>query len=299
MKNTSYYLAAISAFCIWGFFSFVLRPLAGYPSLDILFYRVFLSAVLMLIVSLGLRPHTWKVNKQLFSGLPRNQKRGLVLQILGGGFFLTCNWYSFIYVMNHVSLNAGAFAYVVCPILTTVLAFFILKEQLKRWQWAAIGGSATGCLLLSFNHLADLLYSLIIALSYALYLVSQRKNYGVDKFLLLTLQVAFSALLLLPFYPVFSGAVPQASLFYILISVIAVCFTIFPLLLNLYALKRLKSSTVGVLLYINPLLGFVIAVVCYGEKIDFQQAIAYAVIGLSVILFNLRFADRPGRVTAE
>jgi chloramphenicol-sensitive protein RarD len=147
--------------------------------------------------------------------------------------------------------------------------------------------SVCGCLLLAFHHLVDLLYSLVIAISYAFYLISQRKDYGIDKFLLLTVQVVFSALLLLPFYPVCRGPVPAAALFYILIGVIAVFFTIIPLWLSLFALKRLKSSTVGIILYINPLLGFVIAVTCYGEKVRPAEGLAYGVIVLSVILFNV------------
>jgi chloramphenicol-sensitive protein RarD len=131
-----------------------------------------------------------------------------------------------------------------------------------------------------------LLYSLVIAISYAFYLISQRKNYGIDKFLLLTVQVIFSALLLLPFYPVYRGPVPTVALFYILIGVIAVFLTIIPLWLSLFALQGLKSSTVGIILYINPLLGFVIAVTCYGEKVRPAEGIAYGVIVLSVILFN-------------
>jgi len=94
-------------------------------------------------------------------------------------------------------------------------------------------------------------------------------------------------LLLLPFYPIYRGPVPTVALFYILIGVIAVFFTIIPLWLSLFALQRLKSSTVGVILYINPLLGFVIAVTCYGEKVRLVEGVAYGVIVLSVILFNV------------
>ena len=72
----------------------------------------------------------------------------------------------------------------------------------------------------------------------------------------------------------------------ILIAIIAVFFTIIPLWLSLYGLERLKSSTVGIILYINPLMTFVIAVTCFGEKVDFQQGVAYGVIVLSVIPFN-------------
>jgi chloramphenicol-sensitive protein RarD len=293
MRNASYYLAAIAAFTIWGFFSLVLRPLGHYAALDILFYRVFVSALLMLLSAI-VRRRAWKENRQLFAGLSRRDRRGLLFQLFGGGLFLTFNWFFFIYVVNNVSVKASAFAYLVCPVLTTVLAWAILKEYLSKGQWVAVLLSAAGCGVLAFNHLLDLVYSMIIALSYAFYLVSQRKNYGADRFLLLSGQVIFSALLLLPFYPFYRGPVPREATFYLTIGFIAVFLTIIPLFLNLYALKQLKSSTVGILLNINPLVGFVLALAVFGEKVDVQQIVSYGVIILSVALFNW---FNPSRLT--
>jgi chloramphenicol-sensitive protein RarD len=154
-------------------------------------------------------------------------------------------------VLNTVSIKAASMAYLVCPILTTVLAYFLGREVLTRRQWLAVWLSTAGCLVLAFGHLADLTYSMVIAVFYAFYLVTQRKNYGTDKINLLTIQVVFSALLL-----------------------------------SLYGLERLSSSTVGIILNINPVMGFVIAVICYGERIDWQQAVAYGIILLSIFLFN-------------
>jgi chloramphenicol-sensitive protein RarD len=288
MKNTRYYAAAITAFTIWGFFSLALKPLSVYPSLDILFYRVFSSAVIMLVAAVLLRRKAARDAGKRYAALPPDQKRGLVLQVLGGGLFLMGNWFFFIYVTNQISVKAAAFAYFVCPILTAVLACFFLKEQLNRMQWMAVLLSGIGCGLLAFNSLMNLVYSLVIALSYALYLVSQRKDYGVDRFLVLTLEVVLAALILLPFYPAAAGKAPRVFSFYGPISFIAVFFTIIPLYLNLYALKGLRSSTVGILLYITPLLGVIIAVMIYSEKLDTLQYIAYGAIFFSVILFHVR-----------
>jgi chloramphenicol-sensitive protein RarD len=305
MKNTSYYLAAVAAFTIWGFFSLVLRPLSGYSSLDILFYRVFLSATLMLLVSVFFRRKVWVETRRLIGSMTVRQRRGLALQTLGGGLFLTGNWFSYIYVTNHISIKASAFAYLICPVLTTVLAWMILKEQLTKGQWFAVLLSAAGCIILAFNYPGDLLYGLVIAIFYAFYLVSQRRDAGVDRFLLLTGQVLFSALILLPFYPAYHGPTPQESKFYILIAVMAVFLTIIPLWLNLYALKRLRSSTTGILLYINPVLNFILAMTVFGEKVDTQQAAAYAVIVVGVGLFNwfnpavrTQIVSKPDRVVA-
>jgi chloramphenicol-sensitive protein RarD len=286
MKPSKYYIAALSSFIIWGFFSFALKALHTYASLDILFYRVFFCAVLMLVISFIFRVKVLKDNYEFFKTLSGIKKREVVAVTLLGGLLLTANWFFFIYAVNHISVKAGSLAYLVCPILTTVLAYFILHEKLNRWQWAAVGLSAFSCALLSIDHVTDLLYSLVIAASYALYLVSQRKSTGFDKFLLLTFQILFSSLILLPFYPVFSAAVPAELSFYLLIAVIAVVFTIAPLFMNLYALQGVNSSTMGILLYINPLIGFFIAVFYFKEEITGLQLSAYGLILVAILMFN-------------
>lgn len=292
MKLTKYYLAAVSAFVIWGFFSLVLKPLHEYPSLDILFYRVFICVVLMLVINLGFRKKTIIDTVTYFKTLNGKQKRNLILLTLGGSMLLTANWFIFIYVMNHISVKAASFAYLVCPILTTVFAFLILKDKLTKLQWAAVGLSFFSCVLLGYGHFEDVFYSLIVAATYALYLVIQKRNTTIDKFLLLSIQLVITALVLLPFYPFYSGEVPTELSFYAYLLIIAVVFTIVPLFLNLYALKGISSSTVGILLYINPLINFFLAIFYYKEPINAFQIIAYSMILLSIVIFNLKLLSK-------
>lgn len=289
MKNTQYYLAALTAYAIWGFFSLILRPIHAYPSLDILFYRVFLCAVLMLFIVLFFKRKQLKDNIAQFKALPAKGKRRAALFNIGGGALLTANWFSFIYVMNHVSVKATSLAYLVCPILTTLLAYFLLKEKLNKLQWLAVALSITGCLLLSYTRLTDMAFSLVIGFTYALYLVTQKVNAGFDKFIILTFQIVVSAILLLPFYPAYSSPLPPSFSFYGYIAVIAVAFTIIPSLLNLYALKGIDTSTAGMLINVNPLIAFVLATVVFMEPMDAMQTIAYSIIFIAVVVFNARF----------
>ncbi|GGB91281.1 EamA family transporter [Dyadobacter sediminis] len=289
MKFSKYYLSAFVSFVIWGFFSLALKPLKDYPSLDILFYRVFFCAVIMSVTSLFIRRKVLADNIRIFKQMPAMQRKTVTALTLSGGVLLTANWFFFIYVMNHISVKAASFAYLVCPIMTTVIAFFVLNEKLSKWQWTAVSMSVASCILLSFNNIADIAYSLIVAASYAFYLVSQRKNTGMDKFLVLTVQILFSALILLPFYPVYSAGIPTEFSFYALIAVIAVVFTIIPLYMNLYALQGVTSSTMGILLYINPLMNFVTALFYFHEPINFIQIVAYSIILISIVVFNERF----------
>lgn len=284
--NLKHYLAAILAFSIWGFFALVLKPLHAYASLDILFYRVFSCAAIMSLISLLFKRQKIKDNLALFRALPLKRKRQMLGLNVACSVFLAINWFSFIYVMNHVSVRATSLAYLVCPILTTLLAFFILWEKLTRVQWLSVALSCIGCLLLSYNSLLTMFYSIIIGLSYACYLVSQKRNEGFDKFLILNFHILLSALILLPFFSSFSGAIPSAFDFYFYVEIIAVLYTIVPLLLNLYALTGLSSSTVGMLLNINPIIAFVLSGLVYHEPLGLLQLSAYGLVFLAVIVFN-------------
>jgi chloramphenicol-sensitive protein RarD len=286
MRLNKYYLSAFSAFFIWGFFSLALKPLHNYPSLDILFYRVFFSVNTMLLINLCFRKKVLKKDWNQFKSMTSKQKRSVVVLTLGGGVFLSSNWFVFIYVMNHISVKAASLAYLICPILTTILAFFILKEKLSKWQWFAVSISVFSCVLLSLNHFEDIFYSLITALTYALYIISQRKNSEMDKFLVLTIQLVFTALILIPFYPTYSGTLPTETLFYSCLAVIVVFFTIIPLFLNLYALKGINSSAVGIMIYINPIIGFLIAIFYYKEQVTALQLFSYFLILVSIVVFN-------------
>ena len=283
-----YYLAAITAYTVWGFFSLVLKPLHAYSSVDILFYRVFSCALLMLLINFLFRREKCRESLRLFKMLSVQKKRRAVLLNVAGSVFLTGNWFSFIYVMNHISIKATSLAYMVCPILTTLLAFSLLHEKLNKLQWLAVLLSIAGCLVLSYADITDMLFSMIIGFSYACYLVTQRENTGFDKFIILSFHIVLSSLILLPFFPAFSGPVPAEGKFYFFIGIIAVFFTIIPLFLNLYALLGMNSSTAGMLLNINPIIAFVLAIIFFHEPISLLQIMGYAIIFIAVILFNSR-----------
>lgn len=289
MKQSKYYLSAFTAFFIWGFFSFGLKPLHDYPSLDILFYRVFFSVVLMSLLNILFRKKVLKQNWVYFKGVTSVQKRNILLLTLGGGLLLTSNWLVFIYVMNHISVKAASLAYLICPIITTVFGFLILSEKLTKIQWSAVGISLVSCVLLSLNHYEDIFYSLIVAVTYALYLVSQKKNAQIDKFLLLNIQLLLTALLILPFFPKYTGAIPTENHFYVYIMIIVVFFTIIPLFLNLFALKGINSSAVGIMIYINPLINFMLAIFYYNENVTDLQLISYSLIIVAIVVFNHQF----------
>jgi len=287
IKNkSSYYLAAVVAFFIWGVFSLALKSISAFPSLDILYYRIFFAATILSVFNLAFSRKNIQLEITNWKTKTKIEKRNTLFFTLIGGILLTVNWFIFIYVTNHISIKAAAFAYIICPLITTLLAAVLLNEKLKKFQWVAIGIIFCSCILLGIFSPYDALYSLIVALTYALYLVSQRKNQGLNKLLVLNIQMIFAAIVILPFFPLFVSDILKTDFFFLMIALIAILFTIVPLLLNLYALNGLNSSTIGILLYINPIVNFFVAFFYYHEKTFWYQWIAYSLVIFSILLYN-------------
>jgi chloramphenicol-sensitive protein RarD len=289
-----YYAAGIAAFVIWGFIPFPLKALADYPSGQILFFRVALSVALLLLILLLFRhKNLLQTIAQIRASKPREARKFLLYTFLGGSL-LTINWLAFIYVINHINIQTGSFSYLLCPIITAVLGFLLLKEELRINQWVAIGLSALSCVLIGTGELTSLLFSLLIAFSYAFYLISQRILKVYDKIVLLTLQLLLSFVFIAPFYNQLKGAsvVTLDTNFFLMTGILSALFTVLPLFLNLYALKELTSGTIGILMYINPILNFVVAFLYFNEETTLVKVVAYVLIFISVIIYNINIKGR-------
>lgn len=296
--NLRYYLAVIGAFTIWGFFSLPLRALQSFPAFDILIFRVLITLAIMgLILFLFRRKAVKESWKEYTSMTPKEQKHLLGIHFFSG-LLLAANWFLFIYVMNNVSVNATALAYLICPIMTVVLAYISLREPLTKLQWVAVFICLVSCLLMSIGHFMELLYSSIVALTYAYYPILQRKNQRLDRFVVLTLQVFVAVILLLPFYPLYVSPLPKTFYFFEIVILIAVVFTIVPLYLTIYSLRGLNSSAVGIFIYLNPIFSFLLAIFYFKENLSVLQSFSYGLILIGVILFNIpllprKFIKRP------
>jgi chloramphenicol-sensitive protein RarD len=285
-SNVRYLLAGLTSFTIWGFFSIPLRHLNAFPAQEILYYRVFASLFFIWAAILIFRKKHLKSDLAYLRSISLKQKKSLVIQFIISTIFLTLNWFSFIYAVNNVSLTSAAFAYMVCPLFTALGGFILLKEELSGLKLISMVIALLSIVFLATGSTKEVLWSAGIAVFYAGYLVLQRKMQGLDKLNVLAVQIALSVLMILPFYFSQYQGLPQSSWFWFHIALIAVVFTIVPLFLNLYALIGLPSSTLGIMLYINPIISFVVAVLYFDELISAVQLYAYLLLLFSIFLFN-------------
>lgn len=271
---------------IWGFFSIPLRNLKAFPSEEILYYRIFTSLVVIWLAILLFRRASVKQDLTYFKGVSVREKKIIIYQIIGATVLLTLNWYTFIYAVNHVSLQSAAFAYMVCPLITAFGGFLILKEELSKLKLFSLGIALLSIVMLATGSFIEVVWSVGIAALYAFYLIIQRKMQHLDKLNVLALQITLSVLLMLPFYLYHHESIPQGMWFWSNIIVIAAVFTVVPLFLSLYALIGIPSSTLGIIIYLNPIIAFTVAILYFDEKISSHQLLAYFLLFFAVLLFN-------------
>lgn len=281
-----YFLAAISASVIWGVVSIPLRNLKESPSEQLVCYRAFISLLLTWGIMLLFRKKQIRADIAYLKQESVTNRKKIAWLVLLGGILLATNWLIFIYVVNHVNLKSAAFAYMVCPLLTAIGGFLILKEQLSKLKFVAIGIALVSILISAQGSLMDVFWSVFIAISFALYLIVQRVIVKLDKINLLGVQLAIVCVLVLPLFFYQSQLVPMEWNFWVNIFAIALLFTVIPLLLSSYALIGLPSSTFGIIIYLNPIVAFATAFLYFDEVVRKEQFYAYSLLLGSVIIFN-------------
>ncbi|HEX6223752.1 MAG TPA: EamA family transporter [Chryseolinea sp.] len=288
MNHQKNYIAGVAAFVIWGFFSIPLRALQNFSAGEILYFRILFSALSLLLVILLFKRKDVRHDWQLFGTLSNKQKNTVVLLTLAGGALLCVNWLTFIYIVNAINVKTASFAYLICPVITAVLGYVLIKERLTALQWFAVALCTVSCVLIGISSALELGYSFLTAFTYALYLITQRKNQGFDRIIGLGIQILFSFFLLNLVFGYLVESVPTDGKFYGVIIIIAVVFTVVPLFLNLFALNKINSATIGILMYINPIFNFTIAFLVFNEKINFLQVVGYSIIILALAVFNFQ-----------
>ncbi|HCN82629.1 MAG TPA: permease [Sphingobacteriaceae bacterium] len=283
-----YFSAAISSAVVWGFFPIFLRNLKGYPAEQILHYRIFTSLVIIWAFIALFRKDKIREDILYLQNESGKKKRKLFWLTILAGILITGNWFSYIYAVNNISLKSAAFAYMVCPLITALGGFFILKENLTNFKFAAIAIAVISILILAKGAFGEVLWSVFIAALYAFYLIIQRVVKTIDRFNLLGVQLLISTVLIMPLFIYTDTATfPSGLMFWANIIMIAIVFTILPLFLSLYALIGLPSSTLGIVIYVNPIVAFSVAFFYFHEGITMHQVMAYSLLFIAVIIFNL------------
>lgn len=286
VSRGKYLFAAFLAPFIWGFMSIPVRWIREYPAEDILYFRIVTALAALWLYLLLFQRKTLRLDIQKFRELSKKGRiRQTSLTVLAS-LLIFGNWFTYIYAVNHISIQSAALAYLTCPLITAAAAYFILKEELRPIQKEALLIAFGSVCLLAKGSLHDVLWAATIATCYAFYLIVQRVSTGFNKLNQLAIQLSICALFVIPRLVYNHHEIPTDPVFWGTIILIAVIFTIIPLFLSMYALISISSTTTGVLLYINPIIAFTLAATYFQEPVPFIKYLAYGIILMAIVLFN-------------
>jgi drug/metabolite transporter (DMT)-like permease len=198
---------------------------------------------------------------------------------------------------------------VTIPIFTLLVSAVVGGERLRPLKIAGIVVAAAGVILLidpraaSFSSqttIGDIMI-VINSLSYGIYVATSKDVITRNgAFRSMMWVFIFAAIVCLPVGLVSLSTVDVSSIdpkIWLLVIYIAIFATATPYLLNAWALARVTPSTVAVFVYLQPLIGFALAVIFLGENIDFRFIIAALFVFTGVFLVTRKARSVDVRVT--
>ena len=269
------------AFTLWGLLPVYWKLLDSVPSFQILSHRTIWSLLFLLMLLLG----TGRL-----SDVPRalRSKRNRWC-LAGGSVALAANWGIYIWAVTHAHIIEASLGYYITPLVNVVLGCLVFKDRLKPLQLAAIALALIGVVIMvvRYGHFPWL--ALSIALSFGLYGMI-RKLADVESLPGLFMET----IILSPFMISFLlwqehlglGAFLHQGLGIDGLLLLSGVATSVPLLLFAHGARRISFITVGLLQYITPTMGFLLACLVYNEEFKPAHMLGFSCIWLALTLYT-------------
>ena len=258
--------------------------LAVLPALSLVGFRVGITALVLFTVQFS-RGRIWLRHRGDYLRLAILSLFGVVFNqlLFVGGLSLT------------KAANASLLA-VTIPIFALVVSAVAGNEKLRAATAFGIALAAVGVVMLlnptaaSFSSQTTTGDAMIIvnSLSYGIYVATSKEVITRNgAFRSMMWVFVFASIICVPLGLISLASVDTANIagsIWLLVIYIAVGATAAPYLLNAWALARVSPSTVAVFVYLQPLIGFVLAVIFLNEIIDFRFIIAALLVFAGVFL---------------
>lgn len=263
--------------------------LQAFPSFAIVGFRVCLAAIVFAAIA---RLRTGKL-------LLENRKDYLYFAIFSL-FGVVVNQLFFFRGLELTSATNTSLLAVTIPIFTILISSVIGNDKLTVKKICGTILAAIGVIYLvdprkaSFSSATTLgdIFIILNSFSYAIYVAVSKKiitKYGAMKSL--AWLFIFGSIVNLPIGLYFMQSVEignVSSKAWLALAAVVIFPTILAYYWNAWALARVEPSIVAVYIYLQPLIGFISAMIFLGEKFSFQILISAALIFLGVFLVTRR-----------
>lgn len=284
---------AFIAYFLWGFMPLYFVLLAPTGPWEVVAWRVILSLGFTAILLTVTR--TWP---KLIAIL---RNRRLVGWTIIAGLLIYVNWQVFLIGVLTGRVVEGSLGYFINPIVTVLLGVLVLKEQVRRAQWVAIGFAALAVVVIIVGYGTLPWVALTLAASFGTYgLVKKQIGPSVDAISGLTLEslwlmpIAIGQLILVAMT---SGlTMGQAGAGHMWLLLAAGAFTAIPLLFFAAGARRAPLVVIGLLQFVAPIMQFITGVWILHEPMPVERWIGFGLVWVALVILmvdSIRHARRP------
>ncbi|MGM1017377.1 MAG: EamA family transporter RarD [Actinomycetota bacterium] len=271
-----------AAYLLWGFLPLYFLLLVPTGPWEVVAWRVVFSFVFCILLLTVVRG--WA---RLIAIL--RQPRFLAWTALAG-LLIYVNWQAFVIGTLTGHVVETSLGYFINPITTVLLGVFVLRERIRRLQWAAIGVAAFAVVVIIVGYGSVPWIALTLTASFGLYgLLKKKIGPTVDAVSGLTLE----SLWLLPIAGIQLFVVAQTTGltlgtengWHTLALVMAGVVTAVPLLLFASGTRRISLAVVGMIQFVTPIMQFLIGVLILQEPMPPERWIGFILVWVAVGVF--------------
>ena len=274
------------SYLIWGILPIYWKLLDHVDSDEILANRIFWSFIFMILVLLFSRK--WEAFIQTIKNLRTNKNE--LYALVAASLFISCNWFLYIWAVNHNHLIEASLGYYINPLVSVLLGMIFFREKLSPVQYVSFLMALFGVLILTISYGKFPWISVILALSFGFYGLL-KKMVKVDSAIGLTLETFIVTPISLA-YILFLFIKGNQSLLSIsietdLLLMGAGAATAVPLLYFAKGAQKIPMATLGILQFIAPTLTLILGVFFYNEHFSKIHFISFLFIWTAIILFSI------------
>lgn len=286
-------LFGVAAYLLWGLFPIYWPLLEPSSAIEILAHRVVWSLVAIGVLTVVTR--RWSRVRVLL----RDRRRTGLLAV--AAVVVAINWGTYIWGVNHEHVVETSLGYFINPLVTVLFGVVLLREQLRRVQWAALALGAVAVLVLAVDYGRPPWIALTLAFSFGTYgLIKKHVSVGAVESLLVETSVlapvAFGYLVVLGAQG--DSTFGSAGVGHLLLLLTTGVVTAAPLLCFSAAATRLPLTTIGLLQYLAPVLQFAFGVLLLHEPMPTTRLIGFALVWAALVILSVD-GMRAGRATVR
>lgn len=209
--------------------------------------------------------------------------------IFAPAIIIGINWFTYIWAVTSNHVIETSLGYFISPLISVFLGVIILKENLRRFQWAAVAIAASGVFIMTFVYGQFPWIAVLLAGTWGTYGLLRKKS-PLNSIEGLTLE---TGILVFPvsiyiIYLMFTGNSSFAinTQTGLLLACTGVMGGV-PLLVYITAARMINLSLLGILQYIYPSIIFLLGVFVYNETLNEGKIIGFAFIWIALAVYSI------------